>query len=476
VPKTKHSRIVGLMGFIPALTKTFVEPQHLAPIIRRLERARVEPLRLVCSVPPRHFKSETLDHYCAWLLLSDPTTRIIFASYGQRLAERQSKRIRALYQRAGGKIATDNKSATDWRTDHDGGLWATSVGGAVTGMGGDVIIVDDAHKGRAAVESATEREKIYEWFVHDRKTRAKAGASFIVNATRWHVDDLSGRLIARGWESINLPALDSQGTALLPSRFNAERLAEIRDELGAYGFASLYLGVPFARGGSVFQDVRFYDATPESMRTAIGVDLAYSVSKRSDYSVAVVLGEHQGTCFILDVLRLQVAAPDFFNSLEGLSAKYRGAPITGFFGGTEKGVIDVARTRGLPIHMMPAVQDKFSRAQPAAAAWNAGRILLPQSGPPWIDAFVSEVLGFTGVGDKHDDQVDALVGAFARVGGAAAMANSTGNVRPTWIRTKFNWTGGSGFQDWSIKTDSNRIAPQAPGPFAISAKRNKHGW
>ena len=462
------------MQFIPALTKTFVEPTHLAPIIKRLERARVEPLCLVCSVPPRHFKSETLDHYCAWLLLSDPTTRIIFASYGQRLAERQSKRIRALYQRAGGVIAQDNKSATDWRTDHDGGLWATSVGGAVTGMGGDIIITDDPHKGRAAVESATEREKIYEWFVHDLETRAEPGASFIVNATRWHVDDLSGRLIARGWESINLPALDSQGNALLPSRFDAVKLGEIRDELGAYGFASLYLGQPFARGGSLFKDVRFYDTKPEGMRIAIGVDLAYSTNKRSDYSVAVVLGEHEGTCFVLDVLRLQVSAPDFFNSLEGLSTKYRGAPITGYFGGTERGVIDMARTRGLPIHMMVASQDKFSRAQPASAAWNAGKILLPQ-GPQWVDVFVSELLGFSGVGDKHDDQVDALVGAFARVGGSAAMAHGI-TAKPSWIRTRFTSTGGSGFQNWDVDTSTNRVAPQAPSPFAQFAKTTKHGW
>jgi predicted phage terminase large subunit-like protein len=128
--------------------------------------------------------------------------------------------------------------------------------------------------------------------------------------------------------------------------------------------------------------------------------------------VAVVLAEAGGQLYVLDVKREQVAAPQFAATLRGLQAVYQGAPMFAFIGGTEKGTVDFLGTLGLHIYAQPAKTDKFVRAQPVAASWNAGKVALPRTAP-WVNAFVSEVLGFTGIADPHDDQVDALAGAFA---------------------------------------------------------------
>ena len=135
-----------------------------------------------------------------------------------------------------------------------------------------------------------------------------------------------------------------------------------------------------------------------------------------------MLGELLGAFYVLEVVRVQLAAPDFVRRLAALQARYGGARLCGFFGGTERGTLDMARDLGLQIEARPAVEDKFTRCQPVAAQWNAGKVLLPRAAP-WLDAFVSEVVSFTGVGDRHDDQVDALAGAFSVLGASAMRRN-----------------------------------------------------
>jgi predicted phage terminase large subunit-like protein len=173
------------------------------------------------------------------------------------------------------------------------------------------------------------------------------------------------------------------------------------------------MGSPLPRGGALFRDVYFYGALPERMKVAIGVDLAYSTKSKSDYSVAVVLGEHEGRYYLLDVVRVQLAAPDFRVRLAALTAKYRVTP-SAYVSGLEKGVLDMFGDFGTHVRARPAIYDKFTRAQPVAAAWNAGKVLLPRNAP-WLDPLVTELLAFTGVKDRKDDQVDALAAAFDSV-------------------------------------------------------------
>lgn len=333
-------------------------------------------------------------------------------------ALKKSREIRQLYQRAGGVVIEDANTLADWRTTDtgtdDGGLWATSVGGPITGEGFDLIIIDDAVKSRALAESGVEREKQLDWYRDTLSTREEPGASTIVLGARWTTGDLAGHLIANGWENINLPAINDLGEALCPERYPLAALERIRATLGEYGWQSLYMGRPFSKGGRVFGDCHFFDELPLGLTIRIGIDLAYSTRTHADRSVAVVLGELAGLFYVVDVLRLQVEAPEFIRQLRVLQRQHGGARMSGYFGGTERGVVDVMKTLGLQVDAKVATADKFTRCQPVAAAWNGGRVLLPRQAP-WLDAFVSELVAFTGLRDVHDDQVDALAGAFDHV-------------------------------------------------------------
>jgi predicted phage terminase large subunit-like protein len=172
----------------------------------------------------------------------------------------------------------------------------------------------------------------------------------------------------------------------------------------------------------LFNDVHHYDTLPASYRVTIGIDLAYTVKKHADHSVAVVAArDPAGVFYILHVERRQCAAPDFALTLATLRARFPGATLASYVSGTERGSLDFMARQGAPVTPLTARADKFTRAQLTAAAWNAGRILLPREGR-WLNPFVEEIAGFTGVNDRHDDQVDALVSAFDATAGHARGA------------------------------------------------------
>lgn len=428
----KRARIKPLLEWIPLATPRFAPPVHLAPLTALLERTRREEVRAVVHAPPRHGKSETIWHGIAWLLLQQPALSVGYVTYAQRFSEKRSRRGRELARHVGVSLAGDASSKTDWRTGvDDGGVWATSISGAITGEGFKLIIVDDPVKDRATAESALEREKAYEWFNDVAFTRLEPGASCIVLQTRWHEDDLAGRLIADGWEHVRLPAIDDDGRALWPARYNAEKLREIREQLGEYAWSSLYQGEPRPRGDQLFGDVVFYDELPSGDgQCGIGVDLAYTEKKTGDYSVAVVVVRLGDLTYVVDVVRAQMLAPAFAARLVALRMQHPTASWRAYLAGTEKGVADFfTSTFDLALGAMRPNGDKFVRAQPVAAAWNAGKVLLPRRAP-WLNAFVDELKSFSGVKDPHDDQVDALAAAFdvadtGRFGGEAVIVASS---------------------------------------------------
>jgi predicted phage terminase large subunit-like protein len=423
---SRRPKLTGLLDFVPRVTRRFDRPTHLAPVAAILERARLESLRVVISAPPRHGKTELLQHEVPRRLLEDPSLRIGYATYGQRFSAKRSARMRAIAEQVGVPLDGDSASKADWRTGvEDGGCWATSVGGPITGEGFELLLIDDPHKDRATAESAIERDKLYDWFNDTAFTRLEPNGSCIVFMARWHEDDLAGRLIKDGWEHLVLRAIDDNGASLWPSRWPVERLREIQEKLGAYSWASLYLGSPVPRGGQLFRDAYFYDSLPEYFRIGKGIDLAYTAKTRADRSAAVVMLESEDRYYVVDVRTAQVKVPEFLSVLAGVDQSYPG-PWHWFSSTTESGLADLASAidGGVTIEAERAAADKFVRAQPVSAAWNAGKVLLPRNAP-WLDQFVSEVCGFSGVGDRRDDQVDALTSAFARVNlGAVSKAKA----------------------------------------------------
>lgn len=439
----RRLRASTLLDFVPRLTPRFFRPDHLAPVAQTIEAAATAPQRMLLSVPPQHGKTELISHGFVWHMQRDPTRRHAYVSYQAERAEEVSQTIYRLAHDAG---LRPKGSQSRWYLPEGGCLYAVGIEGGITGKPvTGLLVVDDPHKNRSDAESQAMRDMVGREFTASIVSRVHQTTSVIVVHTRWHTDDLIGRLEderkpdgSRKWQYINLPALDDEGRALCPRLKPVELLDEAR--LGnEYDWWSLYMGQPRPRGGAVFRDVYYYDELPRQYRVVVGVDLAYTAKTHSDFCVAVVLAEHDGCYYVLDVRREQSDPPTFAAHLRSLKAAYPGARMRWDTSTTERGLADLLRKEsGIPLFGELATTDKFVRAQPAAAAWNDGRILLPRSGG-WLEAFTAEVGSFTGIGDRHDDQVDALSSAFAALQGTSGIP-----MRP--VKTKLEPFGGNPFR------------------------------
>lgn len=436
----------SLYDVIPRLARGYSAPRHLDPLVRDIERSWTEEVRGTYCAPPRHAKTETVLAAIAFAIAVFPHETNVYATYGSGLARSKARKIRAYAEAFGVKWDSGASNLSEMRTPEGGGLLATGVGAGLTGQGANRIFIDDPYKNRIDAESAAYRQMLIDWFGDVAETRVEPGGSVFIFHTRWHTDDLIGH-VQNGpdktrWQHRLMPAIDLDGRALWPERWSAEELRKKELAVGPYTWASLYQGSPRPRGGAVFTGVAHYRDEPKSFRVAIGVDLAYTAKTQADSSVAVVLGEFEGRVFVIDVVRRQVKAPDFKNELLRLAARYPGAPMRIYGAGTETGAIDLMRDGDVPLTQRPPKGDKFVRAQPVAAAWNRGEILVPageddrdidpdelvngrrrrvRPAPEWVNDFLAEVAGFTGVNDKHDDQIDALAAAYDELMSASSV-------------------------------------------------------
>jgi predicted phage terminase large subunit-like protein len=412
-----------LLEFVTWRNPRYRQPRHLTPLVKTLHEIRDgKEVRKVFAAPPRHSKTETVLNGIAWLLEDKPERQIGYVTYSANLSEEKSRKARQLALDAGVDMTGAKAAAESWYTAKGGYLQATGVMGPLTGKGLDVLFVDDPFKNRMEAESAKYRDRVWDWFRDVAETRIEPGGSVLVFATRWHPDDLSGRLITElGWEFVNMPAIDEQGRALWPERWPLEELRKKEATVGPYTWASLYQGAPRPRGGAVFGDV--HHPGPKDLegpyQVAIGVDLAYSKKTTSDHSVAVVLKRYQtGKSIVAEVLRKQVPAPQFKKHLRELRLRYPLARLRFYCSGIEQGSADFIKAAPdpVPLEVIVTQNDKFQRAQPAAAAWNRGDLLVPidvaGEAAEDISDFVGVVCGFTGVDDAHDDDVDALAAAW----------------------------------------------------------------
>lgn len=448
-PPPDPRRGMRLVDFAATLDPRFMPPEHLGGIGSIFERAaRGEPVRACISVPPRHGKTELEIAAMVKRLYDQPSTQIGFASHGQRFAGNKSRRARDLAARAGVQIARDSRARADWRTGvDDGGVWATSIGGQITGNGFNLLVVDDPFEGRKEAESQLERDFVYDWLQSDALTRLEPNGACIVVHTRWHEDDLIGRLVQDGWEWLNLPALandnDPNGRApgepLWPKRFTKEALLKIMNTPGmggpdGYNWLSLYQGNPRPSSSRTFSGV-FYAATqpaPSQMRICIGLDFAYSPKTRADASAAVVLGCYNGLYYVLDVVTAREEPTSFRARCEVLQAQYPEAVFAAYVPRTEEGTVSFFRERIPSILSLLANAPKGVRAIPTSDAWRTGKILVRRDAP-WVEPFLQELSAFTGVEDRHDDRVDALVAAYDRL--------ASGGGRIDWAEHDRLWGG-----------------------------------
>lgn len=389
--------------------------------------------RLMVFMPPRHGKSELVTiRYAAWRILREPKLKVIIASYNQKLANRFSRRVRAIV--AGEiKLARDRHAAEEWETESGGGVRAVGIGAGITGFGGGLVIIDDPVKNRAEAESRNRRDAAWEWFNDDIFTRLEPSGQIVVIQTRWHEDDLSGRLLMQAenggesWTVVRLPALAIAGggersssdplgrkphEALWPERFSTERLAEIQRQLGTYSFSALYQQEPVPRDGGLFKRAWFQRVTahpPNGLVWARGYDLAVATTTTSDHTASFRCAfGRDGTLYIADGFRRRVEYPQQRqyvierlrserDTAHGIESALHGKALV-------QDIRSAARTGGAPLRSVRVDNDKWTRALSWAPFAEDGKVVLIQGS--WIDDFIDEVCSFPN--GKHDDQVDAV--------------------------------------------------------------------
>ncbi|MGH9945564.1 MAG: phage terminase large subunit [Pyrinomonadaceae bacterium] len=424
--------------------------------------------RLMVFMPPRHSKSETVTvRYTAWRMVREPNSNIILGCYNQRLANRFSRKVRRI---VGDSIplSKERKAADEWETLDGGGLCAVGVGAGVTGFGANLIVIDDPVKNRSEAESKAYRENTWDWFNDDIFTRLEPNAAIILIQTRWHEDDLAGRLLnemkngGEQWEVVSLPALAGRsgdtpvpmspegdristipdhrfrtrcvrgdksvaapsddplgrepGEALCPDRYDETALRRIEKKLGSYSFAALYQQNPVPLDGGIFKRAwfeRIVDKAPPKLKWFRGYDLAVSTKTTADFTASFrIASDDCGNIYIANGMRSRIEYPE---QRRYVIERMRAEKDT--VHGIESAlhgqalVQDINRDTKLfrvVLRAIRADKDKVARALPWAAKAEAGKVILVRGA--WNEAFIEEVCSFPN--GTHDDQVDAVSLAF----------------------------------------------------------------
>ena len=419
-----------LLYFIPAMTKEYASPYHLKPFINILQKILFgKPQHVLFLVPPRHGKTETVLHFISLYLKHYPQKQVGYVSYATRQATSKTLKAQRYCQSIG--IAEDKRehNKSDWKTEQGGGIYTTGMGGALTGQGIDLLIIDDPVKNIGEAESITYRERAWDWFENVAETRLEPNASVIVIMTRWHEDDLGGRIIARrkNYTCMRVPALADNldvlgkypmldmvgrkdGEALWSKRYNEKYLNEINANK-PFVFTALYQGLPRRKEDRLFQGVTYYKELPkDGYLYSIGADLAYTQSTRADYTVIVTFLKKGEYDYVVDVQRFQEEIGYTKRQIKTITDKYNTkAKIEA--NGTQKAVYDMLKSERIKVEPVIPKGDKYVRALPFAEAWNAGKVLLPDPSlnKEWLEPYIEEVTNFTGINDVNDDQVDASV-------------------------------------------------------------------
>jgi predicted phage terminase large subunit-like protein len=433
-----------LADFCERMDPRYERARHSDRLIEHLEAVeRGDITRLMVFEPPRHSKSyHVSERFPAWNLGRNPTDQMILASYGAHLAERASRIVRNLitddrwpFPKVG--VAQDSAAVDRWATNHGGIVVAAGVGGAMTGFGANKLLIDDPVKGRAEADSETYREATWNWYVEVARTRLMPRGSIILCQTRWHEDDLAGRILnsagAASWTVLNLPAVADMpddplgrniGEPLWPEWFDTAALAEIKqdltNEMGSRAWLALYQQRPTADEGGQFKRAWFterWDTQPKPDVCLLAVDAAYKTGVMNDFSAIVVAGSTPTAFPVLDVRQGRWEYPELKRAI--LEAAERWNPNGVLIEDTAAGqsvIQELRRSTRLPLIPIKVTASKEARAAAVAPTCESGRVILPRSGP-LVSALVDQLAAFpTG---QHDDMVDAFVhviGTLAQVG------------------------------------------------------------
>lgn len=419
---------------------------HFALIADRLEQvAKGQCKRLIINVPPRSSKSTLASvAFPAWLLGHYPHMQLICVSYGQDLADKHSEDTRSVMQSEWyrklfpTRLASLRPALSFLRTSKGGGRRATSVGGTLTGLGADVIIIDDPVKPSDARGAA--RKSANDWLDNTLLSRlnSKKDGAIVIIMQRLHLDDTVGHVLEHGgWEVVSLPAIAeadevhrfscmgfekevrrSKGEALHPEREPLEVLAELRKQMGPYEFAGQYQQQPIPEDGGVVKRswLHFYEAheKPETFDQIIhSWDTASKATELSDYSVCTVWGLKNGKRYLLDVFRDRLEFPQLKRKVLELNDRDR--PQTILIEDQASGIQLIHELREARLYTVKPIKpqgDKIMRIKAQTARIENGEVLFPKEAP-WLDTYLAEMTIFPN--GRHDDQVDSTSQALGWV-------------------------------------------------------------
>jgi predicted phage terminase large subunit-like protein len=400
--------------------------------------------KLIINMPPRHGKSELVSKYLPfWFLGNYPDKKVLLTSYEASFAQSWGKKVRDLIDGYGEKLFDIKTDPTSFSTqnflieNHRGGMSTAGAGGPITGKGADLLIIDDPVKNDTEAMSKTYRDNIWDWFLATAYTRIEPRGAIVIIMTRWHEDDLCGRIIKQfainnDWNIVKIQAIAGTddilgrlpGEPLWKDRFSIEKLNDIKKVIGNYWFSALYQQEPSPEGGGLFKSKNFKYYTEDStgyylknmnetlfvkrdkLRIFISVDLAVKTHERADFSVAIVAGiTPKNDILILDVIRDRIEPVEQINHIQKLYYRYKPLIIGIESVQFQLSLIQQCQRLGLPIKELKADKDKFSRAVPIAAKMESSMVYFKDNAG-WLCDFESELLSFPN--GTHDDQVDAF--------------------------------------------------------------------
>lgn len=433
------------------LTKgSYVRYPHIEYVSRRLaQKLSRGNARIIVSLPPRHGKSWLISRWTpTWYLALNPDHNVILTSYEADFAATWGRSVRNTIQehtiRLGVKLSQDSQAVDRWNTTKGGGMITAGVGGAITGRGGNLIIVDDPVKNWEQASSEVFRQRTIDWWGSTLRTRAEPGASIVVLATRWHERDLSGYLmseeneIRNEWEEIRLPAIAEDadplgrtpGQALCPERYDVASLDEIKRSVGSRAWAALYQQSPAAAEGNLIKRewLRFYDNLPERFEEQIiSVDATFTGKSTSDFVAMQVWGRFGARKYLLDQVHKQMGITDTISALISLCQKWKDANLKLIENKANGPAIEDLLSQKLSgIVLWEPQGDKTARVNVCAPQFEAGNVFFPlPARNPWVESFVDELVTFPNA--AHDDRTDACTMALIRLD--ESVTRNVGTIR-----------------------------------------------
>ena len=455
----------GLAAFCKVTDAGYEFSRHGDLLCQRLEEVeRGECTRLLVQLPPRHSKSyHVSQRFPAWFVGRHERGQVILASYGASLAESHGRKARDLlehqYWPFKTRLGKEGRSAGDWRTAMGAEVMATGVDGPSTGRGADCLIIDDPVKDRNEADSEHVRSVTWDWYLETARTRLMPGGRIVLCQTRWHHDDLAGRILnsdtAHEWTVLNLPALAEEGDelgreegqALWPEWYDEATLLSLKSELGLRAWTSLYQQRPSQEKGGIFQRDWFenrYGAAPNCRQIVVSADGAWKTGVSNDRSAVGAWGLGENGYFLLDMQTGKWELHELKRRIIDMQRAHHAHAV--LIEDTASGIAaiqELTRETALPIIPWRVSASKTARAEAVSPLFEAGKVAIPEKAH-YIEAWIEEHVAFPQ--GRYDDQVDVTSMSLAYLSQTARLTGDW--TKPMGVNVVGRGSKKSGVPGW----------------------------